>query len=53
MNADELHGTEMDLMPIRGKERTLPECVGAQRRSAAGVWNGQVDAAAWVEGRWR
>ena len=46
MNADELHGTEMDLMPIRGKERTLPECVGAQRRSAAGVWNDQVDAAA-------
>ena len=46
MNADELYGIEMDLMPIGGKERTLPECVGAQRRSAAGVWNGQVDAAA-------
>ena len=46
VNADELHGIEMDLMPIGGKERTLPECVGAQRRSAAGVWNGQVDAVA-------
>ena len=46
VNADELHGIEMDLMPIGGKERTLPEFVGAHRRSAAGVWNGQVDAVA-------
>ena len=46
MNADELHGTEMNLMQIRGKKRELPEYVEAQRRGAAGVWNGQVDAAA-------
>ena len=48
MNADELRGTEMDLMQIRGKKRALPECAGAQRRSAAGIWNDQVDVAAHV-----